>query len=184
MAVIRENGEYARIDIENCKIDNGKLLVPVIFYKDKNSRIFEKENKNQINLFMQAVNNYIKTMQQNIKSYINQTYPIITSDEDYKKYADILNNDENINLKVKQLTSIVKEINKLDLFLNGTEIDISDLENINLFITLGFNKNWLNNQISIIRQLIINVGEINSNYTTKDIYIKLKDKMLNTIDDV
>lgn len=186
MALIRNNNEYLKIDYANCYMDNmNNVQVPIIYYKDISHRIFEKENADKIYKFIKNGNEYIDELDKSLNDYLKVLCPNAEEFDDYSKYYFILENDQLLNEKLTILNSISEEFDYIQSVLNGDFPHNKIISNVELFKSLGFEENWLENPIIITRKAVINVGKINEqNFGGETIYPLLKEKMPNTIDDL
>lgn len=185
MALVRNNNEYVKIELDKYYIENGQVLVPVTFYQDASHRIFEKENKDKILSFIQKATNHIELLQNNLDNYLKTLCPNATTPKDYQQYATLLNNDTMLNQLQTQLNSFYEEFDRIQSILTGDSPNDQIFVNLDLFKSLGLEENWLNNPIIVTRKAIINVGTVEGATPSGDtIYRLLKLKMPNTIDDL
>lgn len=185
MALIRENNEYIKADLVNYYIDHGMIIVPLLYYKDKETRQYEKENGENIALFHTKVGEYINDLQEEINQYLRDKYPDAQTSEDFLKYEDEINNDTKLMAKCERIRSIVDEYQFISCKLENVETDEVELRHIRLFNSLGFNKEWLNHPIIIVRRGSVNIGYYGDNEIDGHlIYTLLKERVPNTIDEI
>ena len=185
MAIIRKNEEYVKIELDKYVINNGQLSVPLIFYKSKEHRQFEKLHGNNIDNFIKKATAYIDNIQTDISNYLKTICPNAETSEEYMQYASIITNDLHLQQLCSQLKSINEEYYMIKSILAGESIQVGILTNLEIFKSLGFEESWLYNPIIIVRRAVINVGDVgNMHLDGQTIYNLLKNKIPNTSDDL
>lgn len=185
MALLRENDEYIKADLVNYRVERGMIIVPLFYYKDKETRQYEKDNGENIKQFHAKISQYIDGLQAEINQYLMDKYPDAQTSDDFYKYEQEINADKRLQDKCERLRRIVAEYEYICDKLGAKDTDEVDLTDIELFNSFGFNSEWLEHPIVIVRIGSANIGyfgdkEINGNL----IYTLMKERMPNTIDEI
>lgn len=186
MALIRQNEEYVRAIWDKYEINNGQLSIPVVFYKSKSHRDFEKINIDKISIFKNNVDNYVNYLESNIHNSLKIICPNVTNPADYQQFSEVIEEDITLKEQRQQLRLFIEDYEKIKDVLKGEkQLLLSEIHNIEIFKSLGLDDAWLASPVIIERRAIINIGTIgNLQPSGQVIYGLLKEKIPNTTDDL
>ena len=186
MAVIRKNEEYVKALINKAYIENGNLIVPLVFYKNKSARQFEKDNEEEIKDFFQKIENYTSSLQLRILEILTTLCHGTVNQEQCVRYAEEIANDSTYNELANEYKLIIEDFEEIKKYLNSEQNEEIQLRNKDFFIEMGLKAEWLENPIIIVRTGSVNIGvvSVETKIDGETIYSMLKTKMPDLEDDL